>query len=261
MCFLEESNIQVAKAQQELANAQAEVTRLQADGTEITAEEELAILKLKESIQELTDAQDGSREKELELILAKEQLIELEAEATAQSDAYHEAVKSVTDAEEDLAKAVEDQKKAREEQIQAKKDLAKATEVTAEALLTEALAVKELEKAFGSFEGETFKQTLEEIAKLTGKKISEIEEAFKNAGLTETSFNVPDSSNNVGSDTVEAPTFEETAQETNHQGGNQGGSVQPVKIYTTLNIGSEKFETVTQDALISLQKQGKKVLL
>ena len=258
---LEESNIQVAKAQQELANAQAEVTRLQADGTEITAEEELAILKLKESIQELTDAQDGSREKELELILAKEQLIELEAEATAQSDAYHEAVKSVTDAEEDLAKAVEDQKKAREEQIQAKKDLAKATEVTAEALLTEALAVKELEKAFGSFEGETFKQTLEEIAKLTGKKISEIEEAFKNAGLTETSFNVPDSSNNVGSDTVEAPTFEETAQETNNQGGNQGGSVQPVKIYTTLNIGSEKFETVTQDALISLQKQGKKVLL
>ena len=59
---------------------------------------------------------------------------------------------------------------------------------------------------------------------------------------------------------VEAPTFEETA-ETYNQGGNQGGSVQPVKIYTTLNIGSEKFETVTQDALISLQKQGKKVLL
>ena len=80
------------------------MTRLQADGTEITAEEELAILKLKESIQELTDAQDGSREKELELILAKEQLIELEAEATAQSDAYHDAVKSVTDAEEDLPK-------------------------------------------------------------------------------------------------------------------------------------------------------------
>ena len=58
---------------------------------------------------------------------------------------------------------------AREEQIQAKKDLAEATKVSAESLLTEALAVKELEKAFGSFEGETFKQTLEEIAKLTGR--------------------------------------------------------------------------------------------
>ena len=45
---LEEANIQVAKAQTDLANAQAEVTRLQADGTEITAEEELAILKLKD---------------------------------------------------------------------------------------------------------------------------------------------------------------------------------------------------------------------
>ena len=60
---------------------------------------------------------------------------------------------------------------------------------------------------------------------------------------------------------VEAPTFEETGNENNNQGGNQGGSVQPIKIFTTLNIGSEKFETVTQDALISLQKQGKKVLL
>ena len=262
---LEESNIQVAKAQQELANAQAEVTRLQADGTEITAEEELAILKLKESIQELTDAQDGSREKELELILAKEQLIELEAEATAQSDAYHEAVKSVTDAEEDLAKAVEDQKKAREEQIQAKKDLAKATEVSAEALLTEALAVKELEKAFGSFEGETFKQTLEEIAKLTGRKIAEIEEAFANAGLTEDSFTAPSTSSDSagsGSTTEPPPTFPETVDSSGGSGGAGGGAgVQPLKIYTTLNIGSEKFETVTQDALIRLQKQGKKVLL
>ena len=65
-------------------------------------------------------------------------------------------------------------------------------------LLTEALAVKELEKAFGSFEAGTFQRTLEEIAKLTGRKIAEIEEAFKNAGLTETSFSVPDgTSNNV----------------------------------------------------------------
>ena len=76
---LEESNIQVAKAQMDLASAQDEVTRLQADGTEVTAEEELAILQLKKSIEELTEAQDGSREKELELILAKEELIELES--------------------------------------------------------------------------------------------------------------------------------------------------------------------------------------
>ena len=257
---LEEANIQVAKAQQDLAKAQELATSLQQDGTEVTAEEELAILKLKESIEELTKAQDGSREKELELILAKEELIELEAEAEAQSDKYHDAVKGVTDAEEDLQKAIEDQKKAREEQIQAKKDLAEATKVSAENLLTEALAVKELEKAFGSFEAGTFQATLEEIAKLTGRKIAEIEEAFKNAGLTEGSFSVPDGTDS-GGDVIDAPTFEETGNENNNQGGNQGGSVQPIKIFTTLNIGSEKFETVTQDALISLQKQGKKVLL
>ena len=50
-------------------------TSLQQDGTEVTAEEELAILKLKESIEELTEAQDGSREKELELFLLKKNLL------------------------------------------------------------------------------------------------------------------------------------------------------------------------------------------
>ena len=267
---LEESNIQVAKAQQVLAKSQDEVTRLQADGTEVTADEELAIIQLKKSIEELTEAQDGSREKELELILAKEELIELEKEATAQSDAYFDAVRSVEQAEEDLADAIEDQKQAREDQIKAKNDLAEATKISAENLLTEALAVKELEKAFGSFEAGTFKKTLEEIATLTGRKIAEIEQAFANAGLTESSFTAPDSGTSAGSTPpVSTPTFgQSNSNETGNVGtgsggnGGAGGSVaQPVKIYTTLNIGSERFETVTQDAIINLQKQGKRVLL
>ncbi len=277
---LEESNIQVAKAQQVLAKSQDEVTRLQADGTEVTAEEELAIIQLKKSIEELTEAQDGSREMELELILAKEELIELEKEATAQSDDYFKAVRSVEKAEEDLADAIEDQKQAREDQIKAKNELAEATKISAENLLTEALAVKELEKAFGSFEAGTFKKTLEEIALLTGRKIAEIERAFANAGLTADSFTAPPpSSDNSGSDdsgsddsgsdssadneVIETPTFGEsnTGNENNNQGGSNSTTTQPIKIYTTLNIGSERFETVTQDAIINLQKQGKRVLL
>ena len=259
---LEESNIAVANAQMNLGRAQEKVSELQKDGTEITAEEELAILQLKKSIEELTEAQDGSREAELELILAKEELIELEAEATAQSDKFHDAVREVEKAEEDLKDAIEDQKQAREDQIQAKKDLAEATKVSAEMILTEALAIKELEKAFGSFEAGTFKRTLEEIALLTDRKISEIEEAFRNAGLTEESFTTPDGTSNVGSEILDAPSFGETAQENNNQGSNVNGSVaQPVKIFTTLNIDGERFETVTQDALINLQKQGKKVII
>ena len=267
---LEESNIQVAKAQQVLAKSQDEVTRLQADGTNVTAEEELAIIQLKKSIEELTEAQDGSREMELELILAKEELVELEKEATAQSDAYFDAVRSVEDAEEELTQAIEDQKQAREDQIQAKKDLAEATKISADNILTEALAVKELEKAFGSFEGETFKRTLEEIALITGRKIAEIEQAFANAGLTAGSFTAPDSGSSSGSSQVSsAPTFAESnSSESGSVGSGSGGSggsggstPQPIKIFTTLNIGSEKFETVTQDAIIQLQKQGKRVLI
>ena len=83
---LENANIQVAVSQQKLADAQAKATSLQKDGTEVTAEEELAIINLRESIDELTEAQDGSRKMELELALAKKELNELIAESTAQSD-------------------------------------------------------------------------------------------------------------------------------------------------------------------------------
>ena len=80
--------------------------------------------------------------------------------------------------------------------------------------------------------------------------------------MTESSFKAPETSSSVVAETVEAPTFDETAESSGGSGGAGGGAgVQPLKIYTTLNIGSEKFETVTQDAIISLQKQGKKVLL
>ena len=263
---LEESNIAVAQAQIKLGDAQKKVSDLQQDGTEVTAEEELAILNLKKTIEELTEAQDGSRQAELELILAKEELIELEAEATAQSDKFHDAVREVEKAQEGLKDAIEDQKQAREDQIQAKKELAEATKVSAEMILTEALAIKELEKAFGSFEAGTFKRTLEEIALLTDRKISEIEQAFANAGLTAESFKAPSgggSNGTTGSEIVEAPSFAETGEEGNN-GAPAGGNnqvLQPVKIFTTFSIDNERFETVTQDALISLQRQGKRVII
>ena len=89
-----------------------------------------------------------------------------------------------------------------------RKILQKQLKTLLKALLTEALAVKELEKAFGSFEAGTFKRTLEEIAKLTERTVSEIETLFANAGLTEESFSAPDTSSGVGSpDVTEAPTF------------------------------------------------------
>ena len=59
-----------------------------------------------------------------------------------------------------------------------RKILLKQLKDSAESILTEALAVKELEKAFGSFEAGTFKRTLEEIAKLTERTVGEIETLF-----------------------------------------------------------------------------------
>ena len=258
---LENANIQVAVSQQKLADAQAKATSLQKDGTEVTAEEELAIINLEQSILDLTEAQDGSRKMELELALAKKELNELIAESKAQSDDYFDAVKEVEKAEEDLAQAIEDQKKAREEQLQAKKDLAEASKVTAENILEEALAVKALQDAFNQFEGGSFMATIEKLAELTNRKVSEISNAFASAGLTADAFTPP--SGGGSADIEPPPTLGELGNET---GGTvpSGGSntvQQPVKIFTTLNISGERFETVTQDALINLQKQGKKILI
>ena len=265
---LEESNIAVAQAQIKLGKAQEEVTALQKDGTEVTAQEELAILKLRQRIEELTEAEEQTRETELELAIAKAELNELIEESTKQSDKYFDAVRSVEQAEEDLAEAIEDQKKAREEQIQAKKDLAEATKVSAESILEEALAMKELQDAFGSFEGETFIKTLERISEITGRKIEEIRSAFANAGLTAGSFDVPSPSGGDGGgdpDIEPPPTFGDSDSggdgSAGAGAGTGSGANQPIKIYTTLNIDSERFETVTQDAMIRLQKQGKKILI
>ena len=257
---LEESNIAVAQAQQHLAKMQERATATQKIGTLVSEEEELAILGLRKEVEALTDAQDGSREKELELIIAKRELAEATSQATEVDKIHFDFLKKVEEAEEDLAKAVEDQKKAREEQIQAKEDLAKATEVTAEAILSEALAVQKLEEAFGQFSGGTFQATLEKLAEITGKKIDEISTAFANAGLTADSFTAPSG----GGTTVEPPpTLEGLASDTSGGTGSGGGNgaSQPVKIFTTLNIDGQRFEQVTQDAVINLQKQGKKILI
>lgn len=267
---LEESNIAVAKAQKDLADAQEKMTALQESGTEVTAKEELAILRLRQQIEELENAEEKTKETELELKIARQELTLAIEESTKQSDDYFASVRAVEKAEQDLQDAIEDQKQAREDQIKAKRDLAEATKVTAESILTEALAVKELEKAFGSFEAGTFKRTMEEIALLTDRTVAEIEKAFANAGLTAESFNVPVSDGGGGSDAIVegAPSFEESGSNEDGSvgsgsGGGSGGSqtLQPVKIFTTFSIDNERFETVTQDAIISLQKQGKRVII
>ena len=237
---------------------------LQKAGTNVTKDEELAIINLQDAVNELTDAQDGSRKMELELAIAKRELAEAISESTEQSDIYFDALKEVEKAEEDLAQAVEDQKQARDEQIQAKKDLAEASKVSAENILQEASAIQKLEQAFGEFSGGTFQETLEKLSEITGRKIAEIQNAFANAGLTSSSFTPPDTNTGSSVPVVEPPpTLGDVAGSDANSGGSSGGSgnIQPVKIFTTLNISGERFETVTQDAIINLQKQGKRILI
>ena len=107
--------------------------------------------------------------------------------------------------------------------------------------------------------------TIEELAELTNRKVSEISNAFASAGLTADAFTPPPATGGGSANIEPPPSLGDLAgAENNNTGGNTGGSgtvQQPVKIYTTLNIAGERFETVTQDALINLQKQGKKILI
>ena len=111
---------------------------------------------------------------------------------------------------------------------------------------------------------------MEEIALLTDRTVAEIEKAFANAGLTAESFNVPVSDGGGGSNAIveggrsfELSGSKEDGSVGSGSGGGSGGSqtLQPVKIFTTFSIDNERFETVTQDAIISLQKQGKRVII
>ena len=92
--------------------------------------------------------------------------------------------------------------------------------------------------------------TIEELAELTNRKVSEISNAFASAGLTADAFTPPSTG---GSANIEPPpSLGDLAGSENNNSGNTGGSgtvQQPVKIYTILNIAGERFETVTQDVL------------
>ena len=105
--------------------------------------------------------------------------------------------------------------------------------------------------------------TIEKLADLTNRKVSEISNAFASAGLTPDSFSPPTGGSPPPA--VEPPpTLGELAssESSNTTGNTSSGSTnQPVKIFTTLQIDSERFQTVTQDAVIQLQKQGKKILI
>lgn len=155
----------VTKAQQKLANATDQVTQARhhfqeaiRESKKVTLEEELAILNAKQAVDRLTDSQDGSREMELKLALAKEKHTELIKASTSATSEQLSAQRDLERALEEEERAFENLTKAQDKLTKAQKELNEVTAKTPENLLEIAMAKKQLDEALtnlnalGSFE-------------------------------------------------------------------------------------------------------------
>jgi TP901 family phage tail tape measure protein len=146
------------KAIGSVADMEQKLAEEKEKSAEVTAEEELAIIRQEQAVQKLTDAQDGSREKELELQLATARLTQLRIDSEGATRDEEQAERDLARAKADAVKAEENLDKAKEKARQATEDLAKATDDSTENMLEMAIAKKQLDQALadanalGSFE-------------------------------------------------------------------------------------------------------------
>ena len=116
------------------------------EAKEVTLEEELAILKAKSAIDELTQAQDGSREKEIELSIAKAKHTELIKESTSATSEQITKQRQLEQALSEQTRAEENLTRAQNLLTKATEDYNEATAKTPENILRIALAKEELDK-------------------------------------------------------------------------------------------------------------------
>ena len=122
------ANDDLANANQDVKNKEEALTKAKEKAKEVTAEERLAILRQVEAIQRLTDEQDGSEIKTLELQLAQQRLNELRDEAVGSDRNVEEAERDLADAQreaENVAKRINDLLERKE---QLRQDEIKATD-------------------------------------------------------------------------------------------------------------------------------------
>ena len=210
----------VKDATTELEKAQQKLNDVKGLGAIVTAEEELAILRQEQAIQELKDAEELSAIQKLELQILEQGLIKLREDSVALSREEQKALDDVKRAEETLTRAKDLQKEAIDRVAEAQKELNKLSEKSARNLLEQAIAQENLTKALAGFSVGTkgYEDALEKLARITGEKIGEIN------GLFGSLFNNASSLSKVGID---------LGPSTNGGGGAGGGTPQKFPATTT----------------------------
>ena len=172
----------VTKAQKKLADATDAVTEARhafqeaiKESKKVTLEEELAILNAKQAVDELTESQDGSREMELRLALAKQKHTELIEQSTSATQEQLTLQRELERALEEEERAMENLTKAEEKLIKAQKELNEVTAKTPENLLEIAMAKKELDDALTNLNAlGSFEDAMTHLVESTGMKLQDL---------------------------------------------------------------------------------------
>ncbi|QDP67424.1 MAG: putative minor tail protein [Prokaryotic dsDNA virus sp.] len=205
-----------AQAIADLEKAKERANEVSGLGAKVTAEEELAIIRQKQALQELADQQDGSREKELELQLAKKELIKLQDESVALSAEEIDSLREVERAEERLISAEEKRKEAVERLREEQEKLNKLTEASLQNTLEYAILQNDLNEALEGFGKGTkgYTDALKMMAELTGVEVGKMMSMYDELFAKATS---------VGLDTGAGSTSSTTTGSGAGAGGGGGG--------------------------------------
>lgn len=180
------ANDDLATANQDVKDKEDALAKAKEKAKEVTAEERLAILRQVEAIERLTDEQDGSEIKTLELQLAQQRLNELRDEAVGSDRNVEEAERDLADAQreaENVAKRINDllerKEELRQKEIEAtekvkekQEDLNDVSTKNIDVMLRLAEAQEKYNEALEKLTDGKYEMALDKITKLAGEAIT-----------------------------------------------------------------------------------------
>ena len=186
------ANDELVKANENITKAEEAVEKAKIKAKEVTNEERLAILRQEEAVQRLTEEQDGSEIKTIELALAVERLTELRDISVGVDRNVEEAERDLADAQreaervqERINKLLEDKEKLREREIELtekvkdkQEDLNKAHTSNVDVLLELAAAQESYNEALAKLGDGKLEQTLQHIRDLAKDAMSNLSGFF-----------------------------------------------------------------------------------
>ena len=184
------ANDDLASANQDVKDKEEALEKAKEKAKEVTDEERLAILRQAEAVQRLTDEQDGSEIKTIELRLAQERLNQLRQEAIGTDRNVEEAERDLADAQreaENVAKRINDllerKEELREKEIDATEKVTEAQDKLNEVstnnvnvMLQLAEAQEKYNEALEKLADGKYEMALDKIAQLAGEAVDSVNE-------------------------------------------------------------------------------------